>query len=106
MLYQIGDILNRKKWIVSESNRDIAAEIAENCGVDPFAAYLLVARGLTDEFLVEGTYRLVKRTTDIEVICTGLKADKTYTFKVRAYNVVDGVKVYTNYSEVLTYIAQ
>ena len=45
--------MNRKKWIVSECNRDIAAEIAENCGVDPFAAYLLVARGLTDEFLVE-----------------------------------------------------
>lgn len=45
--------MNRKKWIVSEGNRDIAAEIAENCGVDPFAAYLLVARGLTDEFLVE-----------------------------------------------------
>lgn len=53
MLYWTGDILNRKKWVVSESNRDIAAEIAENCGVDPFAAYLLVARGLTDEFLVE-----------------------------------------------------
>ena len=45
--------MNRKKWIVSECNRDVAAEIAENCGVDPFAAYLLVARGLTDEFLVE-----------------------------------------------------
>ena len=45
--------MNRKKWIVNECNRDIAAEIAENCGVDPFAAYLLVARGMTDEFLVE-----------------------------------------------------
>ena len=45
--------MNRKKWIVSECNRDIAAEIAENCGVDPFSAYLLVARGMTDEFLVE-----------------------------------------------------
>ena len=45
--------MNRKKWIVNECNKDIAAEIAENCGVDPFAAYLLVARGLTDEFLVE-----------------------------------------------------
>ncbi len=45
--------MNRKKWIVSECDRDIAAGIAENCGVDPFAAYLLVARGLTDEFLVE-----------------------------------------------------
>ena len=45
--------MNRKKWIVSECDKDIAAEIAENCGVDPFAAYLLVARGMTDEFLVE-----------------------------------------------------
>ncbi len=45
--------MNRKKWIVSECDRDVAAEIAENCGVDPFAAYLLVARGLTDAFLVE-----------------------------------------------------
>lgn len=45
--------LNRKKWVVSGCDRDIAAEIAENCGVDPFAAYLLVARGMTDEFLVE-----------------------------------------------------
>ena len=49
----MGDILNRKKWIVSECDRDIAAQIAENCGVDPFAAYLLVSRGMTDEFLVE-----------------------------------------------------
>ena len=45
--------MNRKKWIVNECNKDIAAEIAENCGVDPFAAYLLVSRGMTDEFLVE-----------------------------------------------------
>ena len=45
--------MNRKKWIVSKCDKDLAAEIAENCGVDPFAAYLLVARGLTDEFLVE-----------------------------------------------------
>ncbi len=45
--------MKRKKWIVSECDKDLAAEIAENCGVDPFAAYLLVARGFTDEFLVE-----------------------------------------------------
>ena len=48
---------------------------------------------------VEGTYRLLKRTTDIEVICTGLTADKVYSFKVRAYNIVNGEKVYTDFSE-------
>ncbi len=45
--------MNRKKWIVSKCDKDLAADIAENCGVDPFVAYLLVARGFTDEFLVE-----------------------------------------------------
>ncbi len=45
--------MNRKKWIVNKCDRDLAANIAENCGVDPFVAYLLVARGFTDEFLVE-----------------------------------------------------
>ncbi|MBR6552007.1 MAG: DHH family phosphoesterase, partial [Clostridia bacterium] len=45
--------MNRKKWIVNKCDKDLAANIAENCGVDPFVAYLLVARGFTDEFLVE-----------------------------------------------------
>lgn len=45
--------MNRKKWIVNKCDKDLAATIAENCGVDPFVAYLLVARGFTDEFLVE-----------------------------------------------------
>ena len=45
--------MNRKKWVVSQCNRDVAATIAENCGVDPFAAYLLCSRGMTDEFEIE-----------------------------------------------------
>lgn len=45
--------LSRKKWVVSECNKDIAATIAENCGVEPFAALLLCSRGMTDEFEVE-----------------------------------------------------
>ena len=45
--------MNRKKWIVNKCDKDLAADIAESCGVDPFVAYLLVARGFTDEFLVE-----------------------------------------------------
>ncbi len=45
--------MNRKKWVVSECNKDLAAEIAENCGIEPFSSYLLVARGMADEFEVE-----------------------------------------------------
>ena len=45
--------MSRKKWIVSRCDRDRAADIAENCGIEPFAAFLLCARGMTDEFEVE-----------------------------------------------------
>ena len=45
--------MNRKKWVVSPCDRDVAATIAENCGVEPFAAFLLCARGMTDEFEIE-----------------------------------------------------
>ena len=45
--------LSRKKWVVSQCDRDRAADIAENCGIEPFAAFLLCSRGMTDEFEVE-----------------------------------------------------
>ncbi len=45
--------VNRKKWVVADCNKDLAAEIAENCGIEPFSAYLLVSRGMTDELEVE-----------------------------------------------------
>ncbi len=45
--------MDRKKWVVSDCDKDVAASLAENCGVDPFAAYLLCARGMTDDFEVE-----------------------------------------------------
>ncbi len=45
--------MNRKKWVVSGCDRDAAAAIAENCGVEPFAAFLLCSRGMTDEFEIE-----------------------------------------------------
>lgn len=45
--------MSRKKWVVSSCDRDRAAELAENCGIDPFAAYLLCSRGMCDEFEVE-----------------------------------------------------
>ncbi len=49
----MGDILNRKRWVIASCDKDRAADIAENCGVEPFAAYLMCARGMTDEFEVE-----------------------------------------------------
>ena len=49
----MGDILSRKKWVIAQSDKDRAADIAENCGIEPFAAFLLCSRGMTDEFEVE-----------------------------------------------------
>ena len=49
----MGDFLSRKRWVVSKCDKDRAATIAENCGIEPFAAYLLCARGMTDEFEIE-----------------------------------------------------
>ncbi len=45
--------MSRKKWVVADCNKEIAADIAENCGIEPFAALLLCARGMTDEFEIE-----------------------------------------------------
>ncbi len=45
--------MSRKKWVVSGCDKDLAASIAENCGIEPFAAFLLCARGMTDEFEIE-----------------------------------------------------
>lgn len=47
--------MSRKKWTVSQYDKDMAAELAESYELDPFAALLLVSRGVTadnaDEFL-------------------------------------------------------
>ena len=37
--------MKRKKWIVSKSNKDIAAQVAQDLSVDPFAALLVTSRG-------------------------------------------------------------
>lgn len=41
--------MSRKKWCVSEVNKSLACEIADRFDIDPFAALLLVARGITDD---------------------------------------------------------
>ena len=50
-----------------------------------------------------GTYRLMKRTTSTTVTSTGLKAGKTYSYKVRGCYLVNGAKAYTDFSEEFVY---
>ncbi len=38
--------LSRKKWCIAQYDKDCAASLAEACGLDPFAALLLVSRGV------------------------------------------------------------
>lgn len=43
--------MRRKKWIVAKSSKDLAAQTAQELGIDPFAALLVTSRGFnnTDE---------------------------------------------------------
>jgi len=49
-----------------------------------------------------GTYSSVKNTTSTSFTNTGLTAGKTYYYKVRAYKTVDGAKVYSDDSVVVS----
>lgn len=48
-----------------------------------------------------GTYSLLKTTANAYYMNTGLTAGNTYWYKVRAYRVVEGTKVYGSYSAVV-----
>ncbi|MEG2080058.1 MAG: hypothetical protein RRZ68_00660 [Oscillospiraceae bacterium] len=41
--------MNRKKWIVSAVDKDLAAQLAESYELDPFLSLLFVSRGITDD---------------------------------------------------------
>ena len=48
-----------KRWVIPPLQKEVAAQLAEECGIDPFLALLLVTRGITDaesaaEFLLGG----------------------------------------------------
>lgn len=45
MILKDDNILKRKKWIVSKTDKDFAAQIAQDLNVDPFAALLVTSRG-------------------------------------------------------------
>ena len=53
-----------------------------------------------------GVYRLLKRVKALEVTNAYLKEGSTYTYKVRSYTMVDGIKVYAPDSNEVTYVAQ
>ena len=42
--------MRRKKWMVSKGNKDLAAQIAQEISVDPFAALLVTSRGFENTY--------------------------------------------------------
>lgn len=45
--------MSRKLWCVSNFDKNAAAELSENCGIDPMLALLLVSRGIVNEMDAE-----------------------------------------------------
>ncbi len=56
--------MSRKKWCVNEINKALACEIADRFDIDPFAALLLAARGITDDREIEAFFSDEARLSD------------------------------------------
>lgn len=48
--------MSRKKWVVNQVDKALACEIAEKYDIDPFAALLLVSRGVTQSDDIESFF--------------------------------------------------
>lgn len=48
-----GKMLSLKKWNFNNYNKELAAELAEECNIDEFLALICSGRGLTDPFLID-----------------------------------------------------
>ena len=46
-------MLSLKKWNFNNYNKELAAELAEECNIDEFLALICSGRGLTDPFLID-----------------------------------------------------
>ena len=42
-----------KKWVIRQADKEVASAISEQFNIDPFLAFLLVSRGLTDDLAVQ-----------------------------------------------------
>jgi len=47
--------MSHKKWIIRNADKEKASELSEKFNMDPFIAYMLVTRGLSDALSV-GTF--------------------------------------------------
>ncbi len=63
------------------------------------------AAGYNIQKKVDGSWKTVKNTTSTSYTVTGLKANSTYSFRVRAYVTVSGEKKYGTASSTLKYTA-
>ena len=45
--------MSRKRWLVAQYDKALAAELAEECDIDALVSLILVSRGLCDPFEVE-----------------------------------------------------
>ena len=50
--------MSRKEWIVAGGDRAAAQALADECGIDPLAALLLIGRGISDPAQAEEFLRL------------------------------------------------
>lgn len=48
--------MSRRKWVVNEIDKALACEIADEYNIDPFAALLLVSRGITEKEDIKGFF--------------------------------------------------
>lgn len=55
--------MSRKKWLLKEVDKELASDIADEYGIDPFAALLLVSRGVVDEYEIDEFF------SDTPVLC-------------------------------------
>ena len=50
-----------KKWVIRQADKEAASAISEQFNIDPFLAFLLVSRGLTDDLAVQEFLTPVRR---------------------------------------------
>lgn len=76
-----------KKWVVRETDKEFAKQIAEECGIDPLCALLLTARGMDEPEVIEDfifgdsqlrdPYEMADMQEAVNRICIAIENDET-----------------------------